>query len=224
MLHYALYTYWYLNKINRNDIRSFLSFKITMEYFMFKKVIPATFLASLIAFNATADVDRNHFESLANDLNLQQQHTLAELHEGYQIAQRAAKNDSKNEQSKKSVSFASAPALYYLEIKYVASADYPYWEFIPDNAFATSQNHGGNWLYVVTEEGGYANPPTRRMVLNGSILQLLQSDPILGSGNVAIGWRNYWGTSFSSTGGTANYQATSINSPWNTESYKLTIQ
>jgi hypothetical protein len=144
------------------------------------------------------------------------------LHEGYQIAQGTVKN--KHQQSQKSVPFYPDPALYYLGIKYVASAEYPYWDFILDSAFATTKNHGGNWLYVVTEEGGYANPPTRRMVLNGSTLQLLQSDPILDAGNVAIGWRNYWGTSFSSTGGTANDQATSINSPWNTETDRLTIQ
>lgn len=189
---------------------------------MFKKVIYTALLTGLMTFNATADIDRNHFESFASELNLQKQHTLVQLHEGYQIAQKATKN--KNEQSTLAKSFAPAPALYYLEIKYVASAEYPYWEFIPDNAFATTKNHGGSWLYVVTEEGGYANPPTRRMVLNGSTLQLIQSDPILDAGNVAIGWRNFWATSFSTTGGTANYQATSINSPWNTESDRLTIQ
>lgn len=186
---------------------------------MFKRVLTTLAMAGCVSLNAVAvDIDKAHFKSMVDSLETQSNElTLAQLHEGYKFAQEQAQGKGKYDR-------APAPALFYLEIKYVASEGYPYWESIADNAFATTEDHGGSWMYIVTEEGGYANPPTQRMTLNGMTLNLIQSDPLVNTGNVVIGFRNYWSTSTSSTGGRATYQATSINSPWNTETDSLTIR
>jgi len=169
-------------------------------------------------FNVSAEVDMTHFKSFVDNLDTsQQEKKFIALHDNFLIANKGIKADDISTRS-------SAQALYYLEIKGVASADYPYWESISDSAFSTTQDHGGSWIYVATIEGGYATPSSRYMRISGATLQLLQSDPIVDSGNIVIGWTNYWGTSLSSNGGTSIYQATSINSPWNTMNDNLYIQ
>lgn len=187
---------------------------------MYKTTINTSMLMIGLSFNAlAANHDKSHFDAMLQNLDTQlATSTLAKIYEGYLYLQKQGQEKPYNYDR------APAPPLFYLEIKYVASADYPYWELIPDNAFATLNDHGGNWMYVVTDEGGYANPPSYSMTLNGNNLSLIQSDPIIGSGSVIIGFRNYWQTTSYATGGTAIYQATSINSPWNTETDTLVIR
>lgn len=186
---------------------------------MYKAAIKALALSAVFSFNTLAEkFDESHFDSMVQELNQQAEtSTLAEIHEGYVYSLKQHNTDTIKP-------FGPASPLFYLEIKYVASEEYPYWESIPDNAFATRENHGGSWTYVVTIEGGYATPASRRMVFNGSTLSLVRSQPLVNSANVIIGFRNYWVTNHTTTGGTARYQATSINSPWNTENDNLRIR
>jgi len=105
----------------------------------------------------------------------------------------------------------------------VASQRYPQYEMILANQFTTKYDQGGSYLIVVTEEIGYANPPTRLARFNGVKMTLGLQESLL-SGRTVIGWRNYWLYSASFTSGTFTYQATSINSPWNTMSTWITIR
>ncbi|WP_428241477.1 DUF4879 domain-containing protein [Gynuella sp.] len=117
--------------------------------------------------------------------------------------------------------FAPAPPLTYLQAYAVISTDYPTWEYFSQSQISSVQNHGGAEMYIVTIEYGYGQ--TRIAKINGSILSQVQSQYIVNSSNVIVGWYRWWDAS-GYNGGQFTYQSTSINSPWNTMSDSIYIK
>lgn len=197
---------------------------------IFKQFI-ATLLTSLLAVSAFAETNNTALlQQLKDsiDINFHQEH-LKKINKGYLVSQNAAINRAnkqlgRSEQRSLSPSSSAAEPLYYLEIMSIASEHYPYWEDISPNDFATVQDHGGSFVYVVTLEGGYAEPYSRKMKINGSNLTKMYSEPVYDNANTLIGWLYIWGTTSYTTGGLATYEATSTNYPWNTMLDRLTIQ
>ncbi|AJQ92983.1 DUF4879 domain-containing protein [Gynuella sunshinyii] len=116
---------------------------------------------------------------------------------------------------------APAPPLTYLQAYAVISTDYPSWEYFSQSQISSVQNHGGAEMYIVTIEYGYGQNNIAKM--NGSILSQVQSQYIVNSSNVIVGWYRWWDASGYS-GGQFTYQSTSINSPWNTMSDNIYIK
>lgn len=200
-----------------------------MDY-LFKQgvIFLFSFLFTLNVFAGNTNID--FLQQFKDTLKIENHKKhLVKINKGYLIS-KSTHNNGKGNESKKSedqssISPASAAEpLYYLEIVSVASEDYPYWENIDPNDFATSQNHGGNFIYVATLEGGYAEPYSRKMKINGSTLVKMHSEPIYNDVNTLIGWFHIWGTTYYIEGGLATYEATSTNYPWNSMLDRLTIQ
>ena len=128
---------------------------------------------------------------------------------------------------------ARAQGLQYLQVAAVLSASGG-WESIGAYQMATSRDHGGGSLRVVTEEIGYGNVLVARM--NGILLPAsanYQNESICfngraattrcSSGQTVVGYRRYWKLDGNQRG-TFSYQNTSMNSPWNTMSDSIYIQ
>ena len=136
-------------------------------------------------------------------------------------------------QTKGIVRKARAQGLQYLQVAAVLSASGG-WESIGAYQMATSRDHGGGSLRVVTEEVGYGTVLVARM--NGILLPAsanYQNESICFNGRAAttrcspgqtvVGYRRYWKLDGNQRG-TFSYQNTSMNSPWNTMSDSIYIQ
>ena len=136
-------------------------------------------------------------------------------------------------QTKGIVRKARAQGLQYLQVAAVLSASGG-WESIGAYQMATSRDHGGGSLRVVTEEIGYGNVLVARM--NGILLPAsanYQNESICFNGRAATTRCSPGqivvdiaaiGSLTEISGGTFSYQNTSMNSPWNTMSDSIYIQ
>ncbi|RJE76989.1 hypothetical protein BGP78_01715 [Pseudoalteromonas sp. MSK9-3] len=119
---------------------------------------------------------------------------------------------------------APAAPLSSFEIRGAISTNYPQWEFVTETAFSTTQNHGGNELYILTREVGYANPSSRLAKINGSPLSIVNTQPVT-SGNLVVGYLVIWKYALTNfTSGNATASARSINFPNNLEDDRLFIR
>lgn len=116
---------------------------------------------------------------------------------------------------------APAPALSYLQVLAVASANSPTWEYVVRDQFLTNVDHGGAWLYIATEERGYGYTPVAKF--NGVTIAQYKSDPIVENG-IIVGYIRYWYITSNTASGQFTYQNTSTNSPWNTMSDWISIK
>lgn len=119
------------------------------------------------------------------------------------------------------VAAAPAPALTYLQIVAVASANSPSWEYVGRDQLLTNVDHGGAWLYIATQERGYGFTPVAKY--NGVTVAQDSSDPIVENGLV-VGYTRYWYITQNTANGQFTYQNTSTNSPWNTMSDWINIK
>ena len=119
------------------------------------------------------------------------------------------------------VAAAPAPALSYLQIVAVASANSPTWEYVGRDQFLTNVDHGGAWLYIATQERGYGFTPVAKF--NGVTVAQDKSEPIVESGLI-VGYTRYWYITTNTANGQFTYQNTSTNSPWNTMSDWISIK
>ncbi|MFM6010044.1 MAG: DUF4879 domain-containing protein, partial [Dolichospermum sp.] len=105
-----------------------------------------------------------------------------------------------------------APPLSSVSITAVQSTQNPSWESIPQGNLSTSEDHGGRFLCVKTEERGYGQ--NQIVLFSGNRMLERSSTPILGWGRIVVGWKREWcyssNTTFSS--GRVTFQANSINS------------
>lgn len=130
-----------------------------------------------------------------------------------------------------SLAFAqSAPPLSYVQIRHVGSSNQG-WENLSDSQVATTLDHGGAQLRVVTVEVGYGT--SRVAKVNGVNLPTganYQTINFCGSnylvpcsaGQTIVGFTRYWNLDGYQSG-TFSYQTTSINSPWNVMSDTMSI-
>jgi len=192
------------------------------------KQVAAALFASLISFNTFAEIDNTeHFEEFKNDFDIETyKQQFKKLNQGYLVAKNSGngKSNKKPKDSDEQSIQGPASPLYYLEMISIASEHHPYFVDIGPNDFATIHDHGGSFIYIVTLEGGHADPYSRRMKINGNNLVEMYSEYLYGSDNSMIGKLHIWGTTSYVTSGTATYEATSITSPWNTMTDRLTIQ
>lgn len=131
-----------------------------------------------------------------------------------------------------SVAAAPAPALTYLQIRYVGSSNQG-WEPISDSQFSTALDHGGAQLRALTVELGYGSAPVAFM--NGAVLPSTKNYSTVPfctatnflapcqPGQVIIGFVRYWNLD-GYQNGTFAYRNTSTNSPFNTMSDSLSIR
>lgn len=122
---------------------------------------------------------------------------------------------------------AAAPALTYLQVAFVGSINVG-WEGVSNMQTATTFDHGGTYLRVVTDELGYGSIPVATW--NGGVVSSAKNYqteticvnwagngyniPCL-AGQTVIGFRKYWNFD-GYQGGSFSYQNTSTNSPGNT--------
>lgn len=119
------------------------------------------------------------------------------------------------------VAAAPAPALSYLQVVAVASANSPSWEYVGRDQFLTNVDHGGAWLYIATQERGYGFTPIAKF--NGVTVAQDSSQPIVENG-IVVGYTRYWYITSNTASGQFTYQNTSTNSPWNTMSDWISIK
>jgi hypothetical protein len=117
---------------------------------------------------------------------------------------------------------APAPPLTYLQVYAAISTLHPTYEYFSESQFTSIYNHGGGEMYIVTVELGYGYNRIAKMN-NGPNLNYLQSQAIVDSSNIVIGWF-YWWIASAYESGQFTYQNTSTNSPWNTMSDWINIQ
>jgi hypothetical protein len=134
----------------------------------------------------------------------------------------ASLNAAENSNSSVAAPKAPAPPLTYLQVYAAISTLHPTYEYFSENQYTSTYNHGGGEMYIVTVELGYGFNRIARMN-NGTNLGYLQSQAIVDSGNIVIGWY-YWWTASAYESGQFTYQNTSTNSPWNTMSDWINIQ
>lgn len=80
---------------------------------------------------------------------------------------------------------------------------------------ATTLDHGGSWLIVVTLEVGYAG--TRSATFRNSAMKLEEREPLDFDGDSIIdGYLCFWTYEGDFTNGMFSASSKSINSPWNT--------
>jgi hypothetical protein len=109
-----------------------------------------------------------------------------------------------------------APPLRYLQVHWARSEKCPQYERFSANQGSSIKDHGGRWMYIVTDEHGYPDPYSRYAEMNGKKLSLLRMDAIhLDADRIVDGWRCYWNASGQQSG-VFKYRAKSINYPWNT--------
>nr|WP_272914317.1 DUF4879 domain-containing protein [Ureibacillus xyleni] len=110
---------------------------------------------------------------------------------------------------------ASAPPLSYLEVFAAISSQYPNdYEFFSPNQLSSVYDHGGDELYIVTEEYGYGH--IRYAKFNGVNLKQHMTQYIdLNGDSIVDGWYVWWNASGNEEG-TFNYQNTSTTFPSNT--------
>lgn len=124
----------------------------------------------------------------------------------------------------------SAPALTYLQIRYVNSSNQGS-EAIADAATSTTKNHGGAQMRVLTVEVGFGN--NRVATINGNVLpasanysttpfcSLSFSTPC-SPGQTIVGYTRWWNIDGYQSG-TFSYRTTSVNFPYNTLTDTLNI-
>lgn len=116
---------------------------------------------------------------------------------------------------------AAAPPLSYLQIYAVISSQYPAYEYLSASQTSTVQDHGGAQMDVVTVELGYGASWWASM--NSSQVSKYQTQTIVDSSNVVIGFYHWW-IADGHASGTFYYQNISQNSPFNLMSDSVYIQ
>ncbi|MBQ4864732.1 DUF4879 domain-containing protein [Pseudoalteromonas sp. MMG013] len=181
-----------------------------------KKLLMAAVVASTCATANSSELLNNAMQSWEfQQYQAQLKQEIIDTHNSYQTYIK---------ESGQVHTMAPAAPLSSFEIRGAISTQYPQWEFVTESAFSTSQNHGGNELYIVTREVGYANPASRLAKINGSNLSIIDTQPVT-SGNLVVGYLVIWKyphTNF--TSGSATASARSINFPNNLEDDRLYIR
>jgi len=118
--------------------------------------------------------------------------------------------------------FASAPALYHLQISSAISTNSVTRENFSTNQLSSVQDHGGTQLHITTTELGYGHIRIAKM--NGVKLSSVSSQYIDTNGdNIVDGWHYVWNASGHESG-TFTYQNTSTNYPGNTMTDSIYIK
>lgn len=118
-----------------------------------------------------------------------------------------------------------APPLTAMYVYRVTSTGYTngaQWDYPPQGALITPQDHSGPELLVGVYEQGYAR--TQVAFFNGFPMQLVQSQALYNAQNQIYGYIRYYYIRTPFTGGTFRCQATSINWPNNTMSTSISIR
>lgn len=114
---------------------------------------------------------------------------------------------------------APAPPLTEFYVYAVYSENQPDGEIIQRSGSfyqtATTLDHGGSWLIVVTLEVGYAG--TRSATFRNSAMKLEEREPLDFDGDGIIdGYLCFWTYEGDFTNGMFSASSKSVNSPWNT--------
>ena len=115
---------------------------------------------------------------------------------------------------------APAPPLTYLEVYAAISSNHPTYEYFSQGQYLSTQDHGGNELYIVTVEIGYGFSTIAKIA--GAPLTQIKEKTITNNG-VVIGFYRWWDAS-GFQGGQFTYQNRSVNAPHNTMSDWITIK
>jgi hypothetical protein len=105
---------------------------------------------------------------------------------------------------------APAPALSDIQVYAVSSQTFSSWEYTEPSLILTRQNHGGNYLQVITKEVGYANQATLSATFNGQRMSLVESLAYPSTGTIQ-GWYRLWRINTSFTSGQVVCKGSSIN-------------
>lgn len=109
---------------------------------------------------------------------------------------------------------ASAPPLRSLEVYAAISTQHQSYEYFNPNELSSVYDHGGDELYVVTEELGYGH--IRYATFDGvNLSQYMKEHIDLNGDNIVDGWYIWWDAS-GNDNGQFTYQNTSTNFPGNT--------
>ncbi|MBI3286285.1 MAG: DUF4879 domain-containing protein [Burkholderiales bacterium] len=138
--------------------------------------------------------------------------------------------------SRDEVQTLAAPALTFLQVDYVYSQKWGSYEPVSGHQTSTVNDHGGSWLWIITDELGYGDNPVATW--NGGQVSLAKNfvtqsicvnwartgyDIPCQAGQTVVGFRKYWDFTGNESG-VFTYQNQSTNSPWNTMFDSMSIK
>ncbi|MCL1125144.1 DUF4879 domain-containing protein [Shewanella surugensis] len=187
---------------------------------MKKILLSMTLLLASLSNVVLADEKQTVLQAYQSSFDTPQYHYMIEKGK-----QRILELDTQYKQMLKETNrtLASAPPLTVLEIVGVFS-NTSGWTYVTNVNDISHPYNVNDIIAIHTIEYGYGHIQMAKF--NGSILDQVESNPILDSSNIAIGWEYAYiitDWAFMADNGTATYESHSINSPWNKETDSLYI-